>query len=224
MIDFIDPVIEQINTDNGRFYQMDGVKVPSVTTVLSVMEGDWLKAWKDRVGEDEAARVSRRASNRGTLLHEMCENYLNGLSYDHDMKFVNPESKFMFNNLKCELDKISEVYGLEKRLFAKKFGLAGTVDCVGVYDDNLSIIDFKTSNKVKYREDIPNYFAQCAAYSIMIYEMYGVRIRNCAILITCFEAGKSVVYQDDVTNWFGYLKEAKQKYYEVQNDSTTHAD
>ena len=63
-------------TDTGRTYTApDGSSYPSITTVLGVLSEDAIRAWRERVGEDEANKISGRASNRGTRVHSIVERY-----------------------------------------------------------------------------------------------------------------------------------------------------
>jgi len=61
--------------------------------------------------------------------------------------------------------------------------LAGRVDCVAEWDGKLSIIDFKTSRRLKKKENIEGYFIQEAAYAIMWEERTGIPINQLVTLI-----------------------------------------
>jgi genome maintenance exonuclease 1 len=68
-------------------------------------------------------------------------------------------------------------------LFSHDLRLAGTTDCVALYDDKLSIVDFKTSLKPKRKEWVTGYFMQGVAYSHMFEEMTSRRIDQIIVLI-----------------------------------------
>ena len=71
------PKLTQINTDNRRRYETDtGNLYPSVTTILQKKAAPWIAKWRERVGEEEANRISRVAATRGTKIHKLCENAL----------------------------------------------------------------------------------------------------------------------------------------------------
>ena len=71
------PVITY-NTDGGRFYEIEsGERFPSVTTILGSESNDGIQRWVERVGEEEANRVKKKAADRGTKLHKLCEDYIN---------------------------------------------------------------------------------------------------------------------------------------------------
>jgi len=61
------------DTDNGRFYDCNGQKLPSDTTVLSGTKDEdkqkTLDNWIKRVGEEEANRIRNEAERRGTHMH-----------------------------------------------------------------------------------------------------------------------------------------------------------
>lgn len=200
--------------DGSRTYEINGVSMPSVTTVLSVRSKKSIQEWRKKVGEDEANKISSAASFRGTQVHQMCENYLNNSDspYTEHMKSPMPQSKLMFDGMKSELNRINNVRLLEKKMWSNKIELAGTVDCVGEYDGVLSIIDFKTSSKPKKREWISNYFAQGTAYSIMYNEMYGEVPRQVVIIITVAN-GEQQTFISKPQDYYDYLIESKEMYY-----------
>ena len=170
-------------TDTGRTYKCpDGSSFNSVTTVLKVLSEDAIQAWRRRVGEDVANKIGVRAANRGTAVHSIIERYLdNNVEYDKD---VMPDVLSTFKDVQPILDEhISEILGLEAPLYSKHLKLAGRVDCVGVFDNKLSIIDFKTSRKIKKKEWIHNYFAQASAYAIMFEERTGIPVPQLVICL-----------------------------------------
>ena len=170
-------------TDTGRTYKCpDGSSFNSVTTVLIVLSEDAIQAWRRRVGEDVANKIGVRAANRGTAVHSIIERYLdNDVEYDKD---VMPDVLSTFKDVQPILDEhISEILGLEAPLYSKHLKLAGRVDCVGVFDNKLSIIDLKTSRKIKKKEWIHNYFAQASAYAIMFEERTGIPVPQLVIII-----------------------------------------
>ena len=89
-----------------------------------------------------------------------------------------------FRDIKPIIDqKLTKVYATEKRMYSKHLGVAGTVDCVGIWDGKISIIDWKTSAKFKKKEWISNYFMQAAAYAIMWEERTGQPITQLVVAI-----------------------------------------
>jgi len=177
------PVIEQINEEKRRVYKTPKGKIyPSVTTVIGIRPKPQLEAWIAEVGEEEAERVKVKAGKRGTAIHDMAERYLNN-EKDYD-KGHNQADKFTFSTIKPIIDKhIDNVWLSEGRLYSDYLKTAGTVDCVAEYDGRLSIIDFKTSLKLKKREWIDNYFMQEAFYAVAFEERLGKPVSQLVTII-----------------------------------------
>jgi len=88
----------------------------------------------------------------------------------------------MFYSIKPTIDQsLTKVYAQEAPLYSKHLGVAGTVDCVGVWNGKNSVIDWKTSKKFKKKEWVSAYFMQCAAYAIMWEERTGMPITQLVV-------------------------------------------
>lgn len=178
-----EPVISQplprAEINGQRFYLTpDGKNYPSVTTVCSLLNKDGISEWVERVGAEEANKIRQRAANRGTRIHKLCEDYLQN-------KTVTPSiTDFeMWKNLRPLLNNIGDVFGLEVPLYSNYLKVAGTVDCVATWNGRFSVIDFKTSTKLKLEENIKSYFMQAAAYAVMWEERYKRPINTLVIII-----------------------------------------
>ena len=159
-------LVAETSSSGRKYAAPNGVRYPSVTTVLSILNEEFIQRWRARVGEEEANKVSHRASTRGTAVHDCIEKYLDN-NEDYAKEYL-PNIIDNFNAIKPVLDeRIGTIYLQEAALYSEHLGLAGRVDCVGEFDGVLSIIDFKTSKKIKKKEWITNYFIQEAAYAIM---------------------------------------------------------
>lgn len=199
--------------DIGRYYVTpDGLKYPSVTTVTSFFGKHKLDAWKARVGDIEAKRISSEASSIGSNVHSMCENYL---SNDH-ISCNNFVLRNLFNTIKPALDNISNIRLLEANLFSDKLQLAGSVDCVANYNDVLSIIDFKTSKKEKPEDWIENYFVQETIYAIMVLELYKIPVKQIVTIITCRDLTLQVIVKP-ITKELLQLVKKYIDFYKCQN-------
>ena len=163
----------------------------SITSVTSHFNKHIFVDWRKRVGEDEANRITKRATNRGTKTHELIEKHL----LNEEVELDNPSTKMLFTQAKKVLQNINNIYALEKSLYSNELGVAGTVDCIAEYNGELSIIDFKTAAKPKPREWIENYFVQAAAYACMFYEITDIPVKKLVILMTC-ENGEVTVYEE----------------------------
>ena len=195
--------LEREHVDGVRYYKVPDeeelIKMVSITSVTSHFNKEIFVKWRKRVGNEEADRITKAATKRGTDMHTLTENYL----YNKNLPEVPPISEFLFKIAKGELNKINNIYALEGPLYSKQLGVAGTVDCIAEYDGELAIIDFKTSKKPKPREWIEHYFVQAMAYGCMLYEMRNIPIKKLVIIMAC-ENGECVVYEE--TNKAKYIK------------------
>ena len=186
----IDYDLETETINGKRFYKTpEGLLYPSVTTITSQHGKDKILEWRRRVGEEEANRISTKASNRGTKVHKICENYLNN---EEDYARTNPahihktmpDTIAMFKSLQPLLDEhVNNIHALEIPLYSHHLKVAGRVDCIAEYDGKLSIIDFKTSSKLKEESWIKGYFMQCSAYAVMYEERTGIPVSQIVIMI-----------------------------------------
>ena len=196
------------NIDGKRHYVTPNGNYPSVTTVTSLAIKDGIKAWRERVGEKEANKISSTAARRGTKVHKLCEDYLNNVELDYGT--IEPINHFLFKQIKPVLDtRLSEVYGLEVPLYSNWLRVAGRVDLVGMYDGKVSIIDFKTASKRKKRDWITNYFMQESAYAVMFEEMTDIPVSQ-LVTIIAVESDEPQVFvekRDDHINDFIKLRD-----------------
>lgn len=204
--------LERIDSKSGRVYQTPtGRAYPSVTSVLGLLGKAEILEWRKRVGEEEANRVSARAARRGTAIHALCENYL--LNKD-----VNPGPFDLetFNSIKPFLDKINNVHCLETQLYSDHLQVAGTVDCIAEYEGRLSIIDFKTSKRVKTRDDIHGYFYQTSAYAVMFEERTGIPV-DTLVVIMSVDDEKPLIFKEKRDDWIHRFIELREDYSKLYN-------
>jgi ATP-dependent exoDNAse (exonuclease V) beta subunit len=175
--------IKSKDTPKGRFYQIDkDTKYPSITTILGASgDKEWLQDWRNMLGSKKADKESKRCADRGTAVHKLAEDYLNNVKkFDDNHKIENIK---LFNQLKFKLNKIDNIKAQEVALFSKNLEVAGRVDCIADFNGIPSIIDFKTSNKTKIKENIEDYFSQAIFYMIAYNEMYNDDITQLVIMI-----------------------------------------
>ena len=163
--------------DNGpRTYKVGEKKVPSVTTILNATQSPEKKAsldaWRERVGHQEAQKIMVDASTRGTEMHYVLEQYINGKGY-FNLSKKGAQARLMAHRLiEDGLGPLTKVFGSEVNL-AYEDQWAGSTDLVAIYDGKPSIIDFKQSNKPKKEEYIIDYYYQIAAYSLAHKKQHG---------------------------------------------------
>ena len=200
------------NVDGKRLYVTpEGKKFPSVTTVLSINTRDAIMEWRRRVGSEEANRISSFAASRGTRVHTMVERYLD--NRDDYLEKSNHLTRHNFETMRPVLDKrLSKVILQEAPLYSEHLGLAGRVDCVGVFDGKLSIIDFKTASKPKRWDWIHNYFMQETAYAIAFEERTGIPIVDLVTIIVNDVDDHPQVFQEKRDVWVKPLFDTIEKY------------
>ena len=194
-IDIELPKLSRETIDGVRYYSVPDeeelLKLVSITSVTSHFNKEIFVKWRKRVGNEEADRITKRATKRGTDMHTLVEHYMK----NEELPEVPPISDFLFKISKANLKRINNIYALEGSLYSKQLGIAGTVDCIAEYDGELAIIDFKTSAKPKPRGWIEHYFVQCMAYGCMLYELTGISVKKLVIIMAC-ENGECVVYEE----------------------------
>jgi CRISPR/Cas system-associated exonuclease Cas4 (RecB family) len=194
-LDNVLPKLERNTIDGVRYYTIsDGdqlLKLVSITSVTSHFNKEIFVKWRKRVGNEEADRITKASTSRGTDTHTLIENYL----LNRDLPTVQPLSDFLFRIAKTELNRINNIHCLEGAMYSLQLGVAGTTDCIGEHDGELAVIDFKTSKKPKPINWIENYFVQAMFYGMAYYEMTGIPIKKLVIIMTC-EDGECVVYEE----------------------------
>lgn len=192
-IDLNLPKLTRESIDGVRYYNIGGEnkKLVSITSVISHYSKEKFAKWRKRVGEEEANRITKRATSRGTDTHTLIESYL----LNEELSEVQPISEMLFKLAKPTLNRINNIHCLESSLYSEVLGVAGSVDTVAEFDGELAVIDYKTSAKPKPREWIEGYFVQTMFYGMALYEMTGIQIKKLVIIMTC-EDGECVVYEE----------------------------
>jgi hypothetical protein len=208
LLDF--PVLKTKTVDKKRFYVTpEGNEYPSITTVLSPRNKEGLMKWRKRVGEKVANHICNKAATRGTKVHKMCEDYLNGLDMEHHKKDFLPYC--LFNELKDKtFDNINEVIAQEITLYSDKYKVAGRTDLIAEYKGELSIVDFKTSTNERKDSYNENYYIQTAAYA----EMTGKPINQIVILVVT-ENGTVQEFIKDKQEYIPLLEETLEEWYKT---------
>ena len=207
------PVLSTKTVDKKRFYVTpEGNEYPSITTVLSPRNKAGIMKWRKKVGEEVANHISNKAATRGTKVHKMCEDYLNGLDMEKHKKDFMPYC--LFNELKKEtFDNINEVIAQEVTLYSDKYRVAGRTDLIAEYKGELSIVDFKTSTKERKDSYNENYYIQTAAYAEMFEELTGKPINQIVILVVT-ENGTVQEFIKDKQEYIPLLEETIEEWYQ----------
>lgn len=177
--------IDTTSIDGKRYYVLpNGEKFRSVTTVLSdALDKTALLEWRKKVGEEEAQKISTQAARRGTAVHSLAERYV--LNEENYLRGAMPSGIDAFKSLQTLIDKhVDNILGIELPLYSTVLKTAGRCDLIAEFDGVPSIIDFKTSRRLKKEEWIESYFLQTTVYSMMFEQMYKIKIPQIAIMIT----------------------------------------
>lgn len=206
-IDHDIPKLARIDSPEGRRYATpSGKAYPSVTSVTGLHGKAEFFAWRKRVGEEEANRVASRAAKRGTAIHTLCETYL--LNKEVKPTMFDLET---FSSLKPFLNRINNIHCLETQLYSDYLQVAGTVDCIAEFDGRLSVIDFKTSKRVKTRDDIHGYFMQTAAYAVMFEERTKIPVDRLVVLMSV-DDNPALMFVEKRNDWIGEFINLREDY------------
>ncbi len=210
------PKIKQININGVRYYDTPDGTLISITSLLKNFTPEGILEWRKAVGEDVANEVMRAAADRGSKVHKIIENCLSNKPENDLVGNYGELAARMFSQMVPALDKIDRIRALEKGLYSTRFGIAGRVDCIAEYDNELTVIDFKTSTR-KRDERNETHLVQASFYSLAWEERTGEKVNQIAILTTT-EDGELDVYRDDPSNHVDRLEEMIEEYKSGQPD------
>jgi genome maintenance exonuclease 1 len=212
---------QQVNDPVTRkrvYLTPDGEKTPSVTTILSATKDmTHLNEWKNRIGHENAQRITSEAAGVGTAMHANIERFLAGLERMPGNNPVHVKANAMADRIITEgLSKVSEVWAMEQSLYFP--GLySGTTDLVGVYDEEPAVMDHKQTNKPKKAEWVEDYYLQLMAYILAHNEVYGTNIRR-GIVFMCSRGDDSLKVGGEIYQQFELKPEDFNKYQDMWLD------
>ena len=185
--------------ENGNQYYVDalGDRLPSVTTILNATkpqeDRDRLANWRQRVGTDEANRISGTASRRGTQTHKQIQRYLLG----EDTPCPDTSRPY-WESIEPVLQDISAVRLIESPVFHYELSYAGRVDCVASYQGIPCVCEWKTADKPKGSiERLYEYPIQLTAYLGAVnqyYQDYGVKLDHALLVVAIPEMPAEVFW------------------------------
>ena len=210
------PDYEVIEGDT-RIYKTPGGDYPSMTSVLSVFKkyDKGLDAWRKRIGEIEADKITKDASDRGNALHDYAEKYLENELIHSEMEGA---AKVLFNRSRKLYEPIDLVFGTEVALHSNVFKMAGRADAIVSFNGRGTILDHKNSRqafdikKQFARRKIFIYMLQCTGYSICFEEEYDMRLDQGVLVIANYLKGNAekIVFDidDNLRNEFAIACDA----------------
>lgn len=206
----------EVKNGKRHYRTPDGRAVPSVTTVLSATKDmTHLHAWRKRVGQSEAQRITTESANIGTVMHSSLEKHVKGEDRKPGSNLIQQMAHKMANVIIDNgLTGIDEVWGSEINLFYPEL-YAGTTDLVGVYKGEPCIMDFKQSRRLKKKEWVDDYYLQLVAYSEAHNKMYGTNIRSGRMFICTQNCEYQTFEIDDYDQWAGKWYAKLEQYYKA---------
>ena len=207
-------ISDRIESGVGRIYTTpDGIEYPSVTTVLSaVSDKSWLEEWRKAVGNEIADKITKDSCDRGTAMHQIIEEYL---LKNNTSQYANSDGYPLFRSLLIYLRKVKP-FTLELPVWSNHLKIAGRVDCIGLYENKLSVIDFKSSRKEKRAEDIEHYFLQCTLYALSAFELLDIECKQIVVLIGSND-GFPQVFKRETRDYVQNAISAVRRYYTTIN-------
>ena len=213
------PQLESLPTkeiDGKRHYLLpNGIYVPSVTTVLGHFKKKQIQEWRNRVGNEEANRISNQASTRGTKFHTLMEKYISNEPVTSIItEKTMPTLKEAFYLMRKEVDKcVDNIHYIEAPLYSTSMRMAGRTDIIAEYDGVLSVIDFKTSAREKKEEHIQDYFLQSSAYALMYEERMGTPIEQIVIMMASDGLPEPQIFVKNTIDYHDLLLEKIVQYF-----------
>jgi len=205
------------NKNGKRHYVTpEGELYPSITTILGEFSKASIQAWRKRVGETEANKISGKASRRGTSVHSVCESYIKNEDGFLDGRM--PNEVEMFQSIESLLDCIDNVHVTEGALYSDELKLAGRTDLIAEFDNQLAVIDYKTSRKIKTWEMCHSYFMQGAFYAMAYEERTGINVPQ-VVIIVAVENEQPQLFVEKTNDWEHIIWKAKELY-ELNNNDT----
>ena len=205
--------LQDLRTENIKgkrhYVTPDGNQYISITSLLSELSKEGIQKWRERVGEAEANRISTKASRQGTAVHSLCESYIKN---EQDFLIESmPHLVEMFESIQPLLDCIDNVHCVEGALYSDELKLAGRTDLIAEFNEELAVIDYKTSRKIKTWEMCHSYFMQGAFYAMAYEERTGIPINN-IVIIMAVENEKPLLFKETKDRWIEPLNQVRHKY------------
>ena len=199
----------------GRWYRApSGAWYPSITTVLRVLSDAGIERWKQRVGREVAAEISKHACDRGTAVHAILEEFCLG----NPIPPENEEAQWMAGQLMPIIkQRVGKVYLSESRLISHALKIAGRCDLVADFDGIPSIVDFKTAKKEKAEDWIVSYFCQECFYSVAAWQEHRIKATQIVTLIAN-DVDRPQVFVKQAADFYPMLKSVRARFSKIHGE------
>jgi hypothetical protein len=165
--------------DHTIYVNQDGIEVPSVTTILKILNKPFLTKWANIMGFRgiNVDNVLEETSRIGTLVHGIVRAFVMKYYYIWIGDYSDKQTVIRYFDSFLSWYKKNKVEPIftEQILVSDRFG--GTCDFYGLINDKYTILDYKTSKRF-----YATMFLQLAAYC-MILESQGKQVDQVAILL-----------------------------------------
>ena len=125
---------------------------------------------------------------------------------------------YLFRSARETLDRINNIHAIEAPLYSRTLRIAGRVDCIAEFDNELAIIDFKTTKNLKKVEHLEKFFVQEAAYAYMYYELTGIEVDKLVTLSVAEDGSMQVEQRYDKNPFMDTLVDWINIYHEEINE------
>jgi len=173
---------KQVNVLDQRFYRRNGEYYPSVTSVLNYFpKNHFFQTWLKDVGHN-ADVIASKAAGEGTQVHNAIESFLKG----NEIQWINEYGEAQYNlDVWKMILKFADFWNTHKpelitteyHLFSDAHKYAGTADLVIKINNQLWLVDIKTSNSLHTSHNL-----QLAAYAMAWNETHDSLIERTGIL------------------------------------------
>lgn len=204
-------------TTNGRTYLTpEGNSYASITTMLGKSKSEKskkiLETWKNNVGHEKAAKITKAAAERGTALHTLVEDFLRAAG-ETEFPIVGNKNGKLFKQIHPYLSRIGDIHVIEQPLYSDILKVAGRVDLIAEFDNKLSVIDFKSSTKEKRESWIEDYLIQETFYSVAFGALFPQRIEQIVTIMAVEETGEPQIFIKKPGDYLEALVTRVKKYY-----------
>ena len=210
------PAISSITTESDRLYMTPDGDFPSVTTILSATSyNPFLEKWKENVGFEEAERIRKEATDKGSLVHEALEQILQTGDHDYIKDYPRDLKLTTINMLQFVKKYNIKILAQEMPLWHKELKYAGRCDAVGIVSSKRTLIDWKTAKKKKPEAWVKDYKLQCSAYVLAHNDLFEEQIEQFLIVIGVFD-GTVQHFVGNPAHFIPEFKKRVRQFYEQQ--------
>lgn len=202
----------QVNTPNGRFYQVGDVLYPSVTTILQATmpkaEQKRLEQWRQKkqafVGADIDSRSD--AAARGTKIHELIAAQLQGKHLECPQELLE-----FWNPIRHMIPAIGALIAIESAVYHPHLSYAGTLDLIASWQGQLTIFDWKTSHRIKRLEWMGDAALQVTAYKAAFECLLEIEVEQAQVVV--ISPNRIQLFEIEATHYWEAWLQRLEAYY-----------